>query len=125
DGVAERLQQLPHLSHRSDAVRVDVRRSSRRIEEDPDPEVAGVGAGLLQEGTRGGRCEVGFAGHGPGDAVEDRRRVPDGPGHDVVAYQARLDVAELRAQRDPSSRGLEAEQPTLAGGDADRAATVV
>ena len=89
-----------------------------------DAEPAGIGAHLVGEGARRRRGGVGVARHGAGDGIERGRAVAHRAGHDVTGHQPGPRLAGVRTERHAAARGLEAEQPARAGGDADRAATV-
>jgi len=121
DGVAELLERRSCRA-RARRARLVGRDAQRGLRHQPDAQRARRRAQLLRERARGDRRVVPGEWVRPGDRVEHRRRVGDRACDH--ALDDRTEPA-LRQTRDTPAAGLEADQPAVGGGDANRAAAVV
>ena len=77
-----------------------------------------------RNGRGGGAAAYGSPGIAPASTSSDGRAVADRARDHVANHEAAPRLTVVGPQRHASTRGLEAEQPAHAGGDADRPATV-
>ena len=121
--MAQPLQQQPRLRDRPDAVGVDRDVAERGRPGHRDAQAARLARRGGRERLRRRWRPAGVAVLGPGEDVEQRGGLADGPGEDAVLHEELL--AELGRVRHAAALRLEADQAAARRRDAQRAAAVV
>ena len=96
----------------------------RVLRQQADPQRARIGSHLVRIGTGGRRDPIGIARHRALHRIQHGGGVAHAAREDELEGHAAPHLADVGSQRDARPRRLQADQPALAGGVANRAAAI-